>query len=95
MNSFWEAVIIGIVTAVIGLIITYIFLEYTYRHEATYQNPAVIQATKFNHWWLLALALFITGFIVFYIVEYTDLKNKGINGMMAGPAPAVAYPVRY
>jgi high-affinity Fe2+/Pb2+ permease len=65
-NLFVEALIAGIMVAIVGLIVSYIIMRYTSKEEAS----------NFSHWGSIILSFFITGFTVHLVSEYLGINKN-------------------
>ena len=65
MKLLMEAIVVGLMTSVIGTIMSYIFM--VIQEKKLY--------VKFDFWMYVILSNFCTGFLIHYICEYTKLNK--------------------
>ena len=66
MKFVYEMLAVGFITAIIGFIISTLFM-YKFSPDFTIK--------KYKFWWQVVLSLFITGCIVHVICEYTGVNK--------------------
>lgn len=66
MNVFLEALIVGLITAIVGFIIatSLMFFEPDFSFE------------RYHFWFRVMAGYFITGFVLHLILEYTGINKK-------------------
>lgn len=65
MKLLVEAVVVGIMTAILGTIMSYIFMVIQERKLYV----------KFDFWGYVVISNFLTGVLIHYICEYTGLNK--------------------
>jgi len=65
MNILIEALIVGVITAVVGLIVSYgvMYIE----------KPESVK--NFDHWWSIVVSFFITGFLIHLLCEFSGVNR--------------------
>jgi ABC-type antimicrobial peptide transport system permease subunit len=64
-----EALVVGALTVIIGLLVSY-GVMYVVDPES---------AKKFNHWWSIVASFFVTGFIIHLLCEFSGINHWYCN----------------
>ncbi len=65
MNILFDALCVGIVTAIIGLLVSYCIM---YMIDAN-------SVKNFDHWWSICASFFITGFLIEILGDITGINK--------------------
>lgn len=67
-----EALFVGVLTVIIGLLVSYCIMYIV--------NPE--SAKNFDHWWSIFASFFITGFLIHLLCEFTGINHwYCVNGI--------------
>jgi len=66
-SLFTEALVVGVITAVVGLVISTAMM---------YATQKGFSLRSYTFWWQVALAMFLTGALIHVVLELTGINRK-------------------